>query len=368
MNIKFKQTFYDDKEEQNVLDALRNGTDYLDCAKNKLKEIYSTENIFFTANGSLGLDLLFLAYDFPKGSEVILPSFTYPSALNSILRAGLAPVFCDIDPHTLVMDIDDAKAKKSDKTACVIPTHYGGASCDIQRLRQDFQGIKIIEDAALSIGAKYKGKALGTLGDAGIVSFHKTKNVSSDEGGAVIVNDESILEKLNVIYENGTDRTAFLREEVPFYSWQSVGMNAKISNINAAVLCAQLDKLEDITHKQVELYEEYMKYLRPLANAYGLRLPEVPDYNTNNAHVFYVIFKDANQRDAVKEHLDEVGIDAVIHYVPLHTSTGWKNTTAKQHRCPQTENLCQCMLRLPMHAEMTKADCEAVASEIGKAL
>jgi dTDP-4-amino-4,6-dideoxygalactose transaminase len=368
MNIKFKQTFYDEKEELNVTDALKKGRDYLNCAKRKLAKLYGTDNIFLTANGSLGLDLLLLAYDFPKGSEVILPSFTYPSALNSILRAGLVPVFCDINVNTLVMDINDAKSKISEKTVCVIPTHYGGASCDMDKLKKEFSGIKIIEDAALSIGAKYKNRPLGTLGDAGTVSFHKTKNVSSDEGGAVIVNDESILKKLETVYENGTDRQAFLKDEIPFYSWQNVGMNAKMSNINAAVLCAQLDKMGEIESLQQKVFEAYMKHLLPLSKKHGFILPTIPAYNTNNAHVFYIIFRDGEQKKAVAKHLKNVGIEAVIHYIPLHLSNGWKKLGSFDYKLPATEHVAECMLRLPLHAKMSAADCEIVAGEIDKVL
>ena len=254
MSIRFKETYYGKAEEAAACDALKNGTDYISRAHKELAKVYGTENIYLSANGSLALDILLLAYDFPKGGEVILPSFTFPSAANSILRAGLVPVFCDIDPDTLVMDIDDAAGRITEKTVCALPTHYGGSSCDMTGLRDAFGGKAIIEDAALSIGASYKGMPLGTLGDAAMVSFHRTKNVSSDEGGAVIINNESILERLDIIYENGTDRRAFTRWEVPFYSWQETGINAGMSNISAAILCAQLGKLEEITRRQLKIF------------------------------------------------------------------------------------------------------------------
>lgn len=367
MSIRFKETFYDKAEEAAVSDVLKNGTDYLKNAKDKLSDIYGTESIFLTANGSLALDILLLAYDFPKGTEVILPSFTYPSAANSILRAGLVPVFCDIDEHTLVMDIDDAKKRMTEKTACVIPTHYGGASCDMERLKDVFSGKIIIEDAALSLGASYKERQLGALGNAGMVSFHKTKNISSEEGGAIILNDTSIYKKVETIYNNGTDRQAFIEGKVPFYSWQEVGLKTVMSNVNAAILSAQLDKLDEITSKQTKIFDAYMNSLGGLDKQYGFALPVTPEYNKNNAHVFFVIFKDETQRDKVKAHLNAKGIEAVIHYAPLHQSMMWKKM-GNVNILPKTEHVCNCILRLPMHARMKVADCEEIANEIGSAL
>ena len=368
MSIRFKETYYGKAEMAAACDALKNGTDYIGRVLQKLARIYGTRNIFLTANGSLALDILLLAYDFPKGGEVILPSFTFPSSANSILRMGLVPVFCDIAPETLVMDIGDAAGRITDKTVCVIPTHYGGASCDMDRLEGVFGGIKIIEDAALSIGASYKKRPLGTLGDAAAISFHKTKNVSSEEGGAVIVNDEMMLKKMDLIYENGTDRRAFLRGGVPYYSWQTTGINAGMSNINAAILCEQLDKMDEITQRQLKIYDAYMKHLAPLAEKHGLRLPEIPEYNSNNAHIFYIVFKDATQRDKVKACLAEKSIEAVIHYVPLHLSAMGKKLGYVPEDLPNTMDIFNRMLRLPMHARLSEDDCEAVVRGIGNAL
>jgi dTDP-4-amino-4,6-dideoxygalactose transaminase len=201
-----------------------------------------------------------------------------------------------------------------------------------------------------------------------MVSFHRTKNVSSDEGGAVILNNESILQRLDIIYENGTDRRAFTRWEVPFYSWQETGINAGMSNISAAILCAQLGKLEEITRRQLKIFYAYMKHLTPLAKKHGLRLPKIPVYNSNNAHIFYVIFKDEAQRDKVKAHLAQKEIDAVIHYVPLHISPMGEKLGYAPDDLPNTLAVFSRMLRLPMHARLIVDDCETIARGIGEAL
>ena len=368
MSIKFKETFYDKNEAEAVSDALFNGTDYLSRAKGELCDIYETENIYLSANGSLALDILLFAYDFKKGGEVILPSFTYPSAANSILRMGLTPVFCDIDPRTLVMDIDDACKRINDNTVWVIPTHYGGASCDMARLRDRLGDIVLIEDAALSLGASYKGRPLGTQGNASTVSFHKTKNISSEEGGALIVRDDAMAEKVDIVYENGTDRRAFLRGEIPYYSWKEAGLNAGMSNVHAAILCAQLKKREEIQKRQLAAFEAYMKYLTPIAERYGLGLPVIPEYNNNNSHVFYVTFNDELQRKKVKAYLGNKGIEAVIHYVPLHQSHMGQKLGYRPEDMPNSLMVSKCLLRLPMHAHVTADDCRQIAELIGEAL
>ena len=167
--------------------------------------------------------------------------------------------------------------------------------------------IVLIEDAALSLGASYKGRPLGTLGNASIVSFHKTKNISSEEGGALIVHDEDMVDIVDLVYENGTDRRAFLRGEIQYYSWKEAGLNAGMSNVHAAILCAQLEKREEIQARQSVAFEAYMKYLSPLAKKYSFSLPMIPEYNTNNAHVFYIIFKDEAQCRKVKNTLEPSG-------------------------------------------------------------
>jgi dTDP-4-amino-4,6-dideoxygalactose transaminase len=238
----------------------------------------------------------------------------------------------------------------------------------MDKLRDALDGIVLIEDAALSLGAEYKGKPLGTLGNASTVSFHKTKNVSSEEGGALIIRDEGIVDKVDLVYENGTDRRAFLRGEIPFYSWKEAGLNAGMSNIHAAILCAQLEKRKDIQDRQAQVFEVYMKYLSPLAKKYGFKLPVIPEYNTNNVHVFYIIFKDEAQRRKVKTHLNRQGIEAVIHYVPLHQSHMGEELGYSPKDLPNSLMVSKCLLRLPMHARLKETDCRHIAKQIGEAL
>ena len=260
--IKFKETYYDKTESANMVAALH-GEDFLSQAKARLSRVYGTDNLFLTSSGSAALDLLLYALDLPRGHRAIMPSFTFPSDANAVLRAGFLPVFADINAGTNTLNIDNVFEKMTQDTACVIPTHYGGASVDMDALKSRIGSTLLIEDAALSFGACYKDKPLGTVGDMGIISFHRTKNISSDEGGLLIVNhaDAALLHKIQTIYDNGTNRQAFLRGDTPAYTWQATGMNVSMSNLCAAVLCAQLDKADEIAHRLKAVYDTYLAAL-----------------------------------------------------------------------------------------------------------
>lgn len=366
MRIPFKKTYYDQIETDCVRDAL-SGTDYVHKAKTLLSKHFEGASIFLTTSGSAAFDLLFAGLNLPKGSEVILPSFTFPSAANTILRYGLTPVFADICEDTKTLDIDDVRKRMTANTMCVLPTHYGGASCDLNKLRTVCGNIPIIEDAALSFGASYDGKPLGMVGDMGIMSFHHTKNISADQGGLLLVDPRhtSLIEKLTMIADNGTDKAQFLRGQKAFYSWQTAGMNVQMPNINAAVLFAQLNKADEITNKQKKVWQYYYNHLSPLGD---IALPHVPAYNHDNAHVFYIVLKDKQTREYLRKHLAKRGISAHFHYMPLHTSAMGQKLGWKPDDLPVTQSVSARMLRLPIYADMPMEDCEMVASAIKEAL
>lgn len=366
MSIPFKKTYYDEAEAKCLQDAL-SGTDYIQKVKTLLLERFDDTPMFLTTSGSAAFDLLFAGLELPEGSEVILPSFTFPSAANTILRYGLTPVFADICEDTQTLDIDDVQRRMTAKTKCVLPTHYGGASCDLDKLRTVCGDILIVEDAALSFGATYHCKPLGMVGDMGIMSFHHTKNISADQGGLLLVNPShsSIIEKLTMIADNGTDKAQFLRGKKAFYSWQTSGMNVQMPNINAAVLFAQLNKTDVITNKQKEIWQYYFNQLSRLS---GIALPHVPAYNEDNAHVFYIVFKDKQTRENVRKHLKKNAIAAHFHYMPLHTSVMGQKLGWKPGDLPITQSISERLLRLPIYADMSEKDCDTVVSAIEEAL
>jgi len=250
---------------------------------------------------------------------------------------------------------------------CVIPTHYGGSSVDMDELKRVCGNVTVIEDAALSFGAEYKNKPLGSVGGYGIVSFHKTKNVSAEQGGALLVNgaDEGVIKRLQNIYDNGTDRQAFLNGEVDAYSWQSVGQNVSMPNINAAVLAAQLKKADEIKTDQKKVCEYYVERLGGID---GLRLPAVPEYNSDNYHLFYMLLKDNETREMVRKAPEEKGIGAHFHYTPLHASAMGHRLGYKPEDLPAALSVSERLLRLPMYAGMTAEQRKYVADCILEAL
>ena len=370
MNISFKRDFYDEAEAQAVRNALLDGADYLSPVRQRLEGIYGAGRVFLTAGGSAALDILFLALAFEPGSEVILPSFTYPSAANTLVRRGLKPVFADIHPATLVMDTEDAARRVTPRTRCILPTHYGGASMDMDALMKRHQGLYIAEDAALSFGAAYRDRPLGAVGHGGIVSFHRTKNISADEGGALILgkDDPALARRIQTIMDAGTDRQDFLTGRVDAYTWQTPGLGGGMSNVHAAVLHAQLSKAALIESRQAEAVRRYREWLAPLAGRYGFTLPHVPAYNRDNHHVFWLHFPDETVREHVRLHLLGQGIDARTHYMPLHASDMGRKLGWNPNDLPVTLRVSRCLLRLPLHAHLTPAHCDRVADAVEEAL
>ena len=364
MEIPFKKTYYDEDEVRCVRDAL-GGADYIGRVKDRLSEEFGAP-VFLTTSASSALDLLFevLAID---GGEVILPSFTYPSAANTVLRYGLRPVFAEAEESTGVVGTDEIKRRMTDKTRCVIPTHYGGSSADMDEMMELCEDVFVIEDAALSYGAHYKNRLLGSIGDFGILSFHETKNVSAGGGGALVVNtdDEEVLERIRIIYDNGTDRQKFLDGRAEAYTWQMQGTSAAMPQVNAAVLYAQLDKANEILEKQRAAYEYYMYRFNEIAS---ISVSVVPEYNTDNYHVFYLCFNDLETREQVRKALEQKGIGAHFHYMPLHASAMGQSLGYKPEDLPATIQLTERLLRLPIYASLTIEECGAVADAVLEAL
>ncbi|NLG37033.1 MAG: dTDP-4-amino-4,6-dideoxygalactose transaminase [Clostridiales bacterium] len=367
MNISFKRPFYSEAEVEAVRCAL-GGADYIDRVRERLQDEYGG-SVFLTASGSAALDALFLALDFPPGSEVILPSFTYPSAANALVRCGLRPVFADIDPDTLTLSADAAVSRITPRTRAILPTHYGGASADLARLTSH-EGILLIEDAALSYGALYRGRPLGSIGDAGIISFHRTKNVSAEEGGVLVISRAQghLAARIEMILDRGTDRSAFLRGEVDAYTWRTPGLGGRMSNVHAAILDAQLDKAQAIAGRQALIARRYRELLAPIGERLGFALPRTPGWNSDNHHVFWLRFADGETRERVRRHLLFRGIDARTHYMPLHESEMGQRLGYAPDDLPVTQAVSRSLLRLPIDAVMGPSCCDAVASAIREAL
>jgi dTDP-4-amino-4,6-dideoxygalactose transaminase len=297
------------------------------------------------------------------GDEVVLPSFTFVSTANAFCLRGAKPIFVDIDPKTMNISVDGINNAITKNTKVIVPVHYAGVPCDMDAIMEigKKHGAFIVEDAAQALGSFYKGKALGTIGDFGTLSFHETKNVISGEGGALLINNSSFIERAEIIREKGTNRTKFFRGQVDKYTWVDLGSSFLPSELISAFLCAQLEQVDSINGKRIELYNNYLKLLQPLALKYGFSLPEI---DSHNGHMFYLLAHDLIERDSIIKYLKGNDIQSVFHYVPLHSSPMGIKYGYKNGDFPITENISERLLRLPMYYELSLKDQERIAQFI----
>jgi len=340
------------------------------CEK-RLKKILKSKSVFLTTSGTHALELALMALGIKKGDEVICPSFTFVSTANAIIRQGAKPVFCEIERDTLNLDIDDVVRKITRKTRAVIPVHYGGLSCDMNRLVRicSDKNIRIIEDAAQSIGAKYNGKSLGTFGDFGCLSFHNTKNISSGEGGAIIANRKKFEKNIQIIREKGTNRFLYLEGKIKKYTWVGIGSSFIMSDLLAAVLCSQLNKMNEINKKRRSIFNTYLKQLKKLEKKGLLSLPHPDKKSFGNGHIFWILLKKDISRSKFIREMRKRGIECTHHYVPLHSSPfARKHLRYKKSDLPLTEEIAERLVRLPMHAYITMRDAKYVVKNVNDLL
>ncbi|MEN6471234.1 MAG: aminotransferase class I/II-fold pyridoxal phosphate-dependent enzyme [Clostridiaceae bacterium] len=369
MSIPFFKPDYGAEEQKRVTEALSSLGDPAAEAKSMLAKTYG-EAIFLTASATAAFELLFATLGLERGGEVVMPSFTYPSCANAILRAGLKPVFAEIDARTKTLDLNKLSAVLNANTRAVVPMHYGAASVDMDALKARVGGALLIEDAALSFGARYRGTPLGAVGDMGVLSFHRTKNISADEGGLLVFSEKhrELAKKARTLYDNGTDRAAFLRGEVSAYTWRAAGVNVAMGRLNAALLCAQLGRSADILHRHRQIYLRYLENLSGAAKNRGFELPVIPDDNENNFELFYILLESETARDKVQAHLKEKGIGSAFHYMALHASAMGHSLGYAPGDLPVTESVCGRLLRLPLFAGMTIEQCDLVSQAVKEAL
>lgn len=336
------------------------------ATEEKLKKILNIKHVLLTSSCTHALEMSMLLLNGKEGDEVILPSFTFTSTANAVLVAGLKPVFCDIDPKTFNLDITDVRKKITPKTIAIVPVHYAGVACDMEKLFEicRSQNIKIIEDAAHAIGAQWNGQYLGTLGDMGCLSFHDTKNVVCGEGGAFLTNDDILAEKAMIIREKGTNRSQFLRGQVDKYTWVEKGSSYILAEPLAAILSAEVDIMFELNRKRGLVHEFYHNTLKPLEEKEILSLPVIPTYATTNYHLFYIVLKNAQNRNSLMAYLREKGIGATFHYIPLHSAPLGIKLGNCEGQLPLTEEYHTRLLRLPLYPDLEPKDYERVVGEI----
>lgn len=345
---------------------------YTKLAASLIEERFGVHRAFLTTSATHALEMAFMITDIKPGDEVILPSFTFSSTANAALLRGAKIVFADIDDKTLNIDLEDVKMKINSRTRVVVPVHYAGISCEMDKLLNIAQdnNLYVIEDAAHAVNAKYKGKSLGTWGHIGCYSFHDTKNYICGEGGALLINTDNndFIETAGIIRQKGTDRDKYLKGEVDKYSWVSIGSSYAPSDILMALLYAQLQELDSINAKRKIVYDYYADRLKVFADEGIIKFINVPEDCEPNYHIFYVLFQDEKIRDMVMDKLKEKEISAYTHYVPLHTSYMGQGLGYREGQLPVTERVGRCLLRLPLYTGMTPEEMEYVMNSLEEIL
>lgn len=325
-----------------------------------LAELLAVRQVLLTSSCTTALEMAMMLCLKP-GDEVIMPSFSFVSTANSVIRAGGKPVFADINLDTHNLDPDSVEGAITPKTRAILPVHYGGQACPMHRLQElaSSHGLIIIEDAAQALGSRYGGRFLGTLGLMGAYSFHATKNVLCGEGGAFITDDEELACKAEIILEKGTNRAEFLRGEVEKYSWQSVGGSFVLSDLLAAVLEVQVRKLDAIISARSKLWKRYSKELQPLVDSGKILLHRVEAEEEYNFHLFAFRTLAVPQAELLRELLRR-GVEATFHFVPLHSSPYGRKHLPDQSSLPNTEAVASSLVRLPLYPGLTFAEQDRV--------
>ncbi|HOM49424.1 MAG TPA: dTDP-4-amino-4,6-dideoxygalactose transaminase, partial [Candidatus Hydrogenedentes bacterium] len=293
-------------------------------------------------------------------------SFSFVTSVNAFVLHGARPVFADIRPDTLNLDETQVETLITKKTRAIVAVHYAGVGCEMDALMdlaRRYQ-LPLIEDNAHGLDGKYRGRYLGTFGSLATQSFHETKNITSGEGGALLINDASLAERAEIIREKGTDRSRFFRGQVDKYSWVDVGSSFLPSELTAAFLYAQLEALDSIQRRRKALWLRYHDGLRDWAEKSGVGLPCVPEHCEQTYHMFYLLMPSLETRQAFIAHLKEQGIQAVFHYLPLHLSVMGKEFGGQEGACPVTEDVSDRLVRLPFYSDMTPAEQERVINAI----
>jgi dTDP-4-amino-4,6-dideoxygalactose transaminase len=319
-----------------------------------------------TTSCTTALEMAAILCEVGEGDEVVLPSYTFVSTANAFHLRGARLVFVDVRPDTLNLDEAKLEAALTPRTKVIVPVHYAGVGCEMDVILRlaAAGGIRVVEDAAQGVNARYRGRYLGTLGDLGAFSFHETKNFICGEGGALLLGDEALVERAEIIREKGTNRSQFFRGEVDKYTWVDIGSSFLPSDILMAFLYAQLENMEPITARRRHIHGRYQAALRPLEERGLLTLPSIPDHCETNHHMFYVLARDGATRDALMGHLKEHGILAVFHYVPLHTSPMGLRMGYEPGTLPVTESVSERLLRLPFFYGLEDPEVDAVVQEI----
>ena len=368
--IPFNKPYLSGKETQYIIEAVNSGKIsgngvFTKKCHDFFTEKYSFKKCLLTTSCTDALEMAAILIDIKEGDEIIIPSYTFVSTANAFVLRGAKIIFADSSSDNPNIDVLKIEKLISAKTKAIVVVHYAGIACDMDKIINiaNKYGLYIIEDAAQAIDAYYKNKPLGSIGDLSCFSFHETKNIISGEGGMLVINNEKFIERAEIIWEKGTNRSAFWRGEVDKYGWVDIGSSFLPSEIIAAFLYAQLENLNEIQQRRQIIWKKYYKELKRLEETGLIQLPYIPDFASNNAHLFYIICKYENERQELINYLKTKGITAVFHYLPLQESHFYKN----KHDGRILENsdrYSNCLLRLPLFYELSDKEQNYIINEI----
>lgn len=371
--ISFNKPFLTGKEAHYMYQAVYsmklsgNGMFTKKC-QHFFEEKYGFKKAIMTTSGTDALEMAAILCDVKPGDEVIVPSYTFVSSALAFVRQGARIIFADSYENNPNIDADKIESLVSDRTKVIVPVHYAGVSCDMDKIMDiaHRHNLFVVEDAAQAIDSYYKGRPLGGIGHLGCFSFHETKNVTAGgEGGLLVVNDERFIRRAEIIWEKGTNRAEFFRGMVNKYGWVDIGSSFLPSEINSAFLYAQLESLKEIQARRKAIWNIYHRGLEDLARNGFFTLPCIPEYATNNGHMFYLVCRSLDERTKLISYLKEQGIGAVFHYLSLHLSDYYR-----EHHVgvipilSNCDHFADCLLRLPMFFELTDDDVLHVISAI----
>jgi dTDP-4-amino-4,6-dideoxygalactose transaminase len=318
-----------------------------------LQRRLDARRVLLTHSCTGALEMAALLLELQPGDEVIMPSFTFVSTANAFVLRGVTPVFVDIRTDTLNMDARLLEAAITPRTRAIVPVHYAGVASDMDAITAIARrhGLAVVEDAAQGVMSTYRGRPLGSIGDVAAISFHETKNVISGEGGALVINNPAYVERAEILWEKGTNRSRFFRGQVDKYTWVDVGSSFPPSELTAAFLCAQLDEAESITRARLDLWNRYQEAANVLDGS-GVTRPTVPPECAHNAHMYYVLLPQQLPRAEVLSELNRRGVNAVFHYVPLHSAPAGRRFGRIASTMTVTDDVSERLIRLPLWVGM----------------
>ena len=332
-----------------------------------MKEHFHSKNVLLTTSCTHALEMAAFLCDLQPGDEVIMPAYTFVSTADAFVLQGAKIVFVDVHPETMNIDETKIEAAITERTKVIVPVHYAGVACEMDTIMDIARrhNLKVVEDAAQGVNAWYKGRALGTIGDFGCYSFHETKNYTMGEGGALLFQDDSYLERAEILREKGTNRSKFFRGQIDKYTWVDYGSSYLPSDLNAAYLYAQLEKMDEINEKRLEIFNYYHEHLAPLEEKGLIERPYLPEGTEHNGHMYYIKVKDLETRtNLIRWMKEEKGVLCVFHYIPLHTAPAGQKFGRFVGEDVYTTKESERLMRLPMYYSLSMDDVKYITDSL----